>query len=224
MMLVETQRKTITVGIVEPQEATQYAISMLLNSQPDSEVVGVETTGEEGMRMLVDKRPRLAIVEVDLEGRSGFELAGDLAMRQRETKVIFYSSVMPDIYIEQALRSKAAGYVLKTDSLASLLSAVQTVSKGGTYYSEPIRDRISIDPVTGNSRTQFESRLTQLSDRQLEVLRHLAYGLSVKDVARKMHISVKSVDSHKYRIMQSLGIHDRVDLARYAIREGLVCA
>jgi len=56
------------------------------------------------------------------------------------------------------------------------------------------------------------------------VLRHLAYGLSVKDVARKMHISVKSVDSHKYRIMQSLGIHDRVDLARYAIREGLVCA
>ncbi len=224
MMLVETQRKTITVGIVEPQEATQYAISMLLNSQPDSEVVGVETTGEEGMRMLVDKRPRIAIVEVDLEGRSGFELAGDLAMRQRETKVIFYSAVMPDIYIEQALRSKAAGYVLKTDSLASLLSAVQTVSKGGTYYSEPIRDRISIDPVTGNSRTQFESRLTQLSDRQLEVLRHLAYGLSVKDVARKMHISVKSVDSHKYRIMQSLGIHDRVDLARYAIREGLVCA
>ena len=224
MMLVETQRKTITVGIVEPQEATQYAISMHLNSQPDSEVVGVETAGEEGMRMLVDKRPRIAIVEVDLEGRSGFELAGDLAMRQRETKVIFYSAVMPDIYIEQALRSKAAGYVLKTDSLASLLSAVQTVSKGGTYYSEPIRDRISIDPVTGNSRTQFESRLTQLSDRQLEVLRHLAYGLSVKDVARKMHISVKSVDSHKYRIMQSLGIHVRVDLARYAIREGLVCA
>jgi DNA-binding NarL/FixJ family response regulator len=224
MMLVETQRKTITVGIVEPQEATQYAISMLLNGQPDSEVIGVEATGEDGMRMLIEKRPKIAIVEVDLDGRSGFELAGDLAMRQRETKVIFYSSAMPDIYIEQALRSKAAGYVLKTDSLASLLTAVQTVSKGGTFYSEPIRDRVSIDPVTGNTRAQFESRLTQLSDRQLEVLRHLAYGLSVKDVARKMHISVKSVDSHKYRIMQSLGIHDRVDLARYAIREGLVCA
>lgn len=224
MMLVETQRKTITVGIVEPQEATQYAISMLLNGQQDSEVVGVEATGEDGMRMLIEKRPKIAIVEVDLAGRSGFELAGDLAMRQRETKVIFFSASMPDIYIEQALRSKAAGYVLKTDSLASLLTAVQTVSKGGTFYSEPIRDRVSIDPATGSTRAQFESRMTQLSDRQLEVLRHLAYGLSVKDVAREMHISVKSVDSHKYRIMQSLGIHDRVDLARYAIREGLVCA
>jgi DNA-binding NarL/FixJ family response regulator len=224
MMLVETQRKTTTVGIVEPQEATQYAISMLLNGQQDSEVVGVAATGEDGMRMLIETRPRIAVVEVDLDGRSGFELAGDLAMRQRETKVIFYSGSMPDIYIEQALRSKAAGYVLKTDSLASLLTAVQTVSKGGTFYSEPIRDRISIDPVTGNTRAQFESHLTKLSDRQLEVLRHLAYGLSVKDVARKMHISVKSVDSHKYRIMQSLEIHDRVDLARYAIREGLVCA
>jgi DNA-binding NarL/FixJ family response regulator len=224
MMLVETQRKTITVGIVEPQEATQYAISMLLNGQQDSEVIGVEATGEDGMRMLIEKRPKIAIVEVDLEGRSGFELAGDLAMRQGETKVIFYSSAMPDIYIEQALRSKASGYVLKTDALASLLTAVQAVSKGGTFYSEPIRDRISIDPSTGSTRAQFESRMTQLSNRQLEVLRHLAYGHSVKDVARKMHISVKSVDSHKYRIMQSLGIHDRVDLARYAIREGLVCA
>ena len=224
MMLVETQRKTITVGVVEPQEAIQYAISMLLNSQQDSEVVGVEATGEDGMRMLIEKRPKIAIVEVDLEGRSGFELAGDLVMRQRETKVIFYRSAMPDIYIEQALRSKAAGYVLKSDSLACLLTAVQAVAKGGTFYSEAIRDRVSIDPATGNTRAQFESRMTQLSDRQLEVLRHLAYGLSVKDVARKMHISVKSVDSHKYRIMQSLGIHDRVDLARYAIREGLVCA
>ncbi|MDA1163501.1 MAG: response regulator transcription factor [Planctomycetota bacterium] len=223
MMLVETQRKTITVGIVEPQEATQYAISMLLNGQPDSEVVGIESDGEVGMRMLTEKRPRIAIVEIDLEGRSGFELAGDLAMRQRETKVIFYSGSMPDIYIEQAIRSKAAGYVLKTDSLANLLAAVQTVSKGGTFYSQEIRERISIDPVTGNTQVQFESRLTQLSDRQLEVLRNLAYGMSVKDVSRRMHISVKSVDSHKYRIMQSLGIHDRVDLARYAIREGLVC-
>ena len=224
MMLVETQRKTITVGVVEPQEAIQYAISILLNGQQDSEVVGVEATGEDGMRMLIEKRPKIAIVEVDLEGRSGFELAGDLVMRQRETKVIFYSSAMPDIYIEQALRSKAAGYVLKSDSLACLLASVQAVAKGGTFYSEAIRDRVSIDPATGSTRAQFESRMTQLSDRQLEVLRHLAYGLSVKDVARKMHISVKSVDSHKYRIMQSLGIHDRVDLARYAIREGLVCA
>lgn len=223
MMLVETQRKTVTVGIVEPQEATQYAISMLINGQQDSEVVGVEGNGESGMRMLTDTRPRIAIVEIDLEGRSGFELAGDLAMRQRDTRVIFYSNGAPDIYIEQALRSKAAGFVLKTDSLANLLNAVQAVAKGGTFFSESIRDRISIDSATGNTQAQFESRLTQLSERQLEVLRNLAHGLSVKDVARKMHISVKSVDSHKYRIMQSLGIHDRVDLARYAIREGLVC-
>lgn len=224
MMLVETQRSTVTIGIVDPHEATQYAMSMLLNGQPDVEVVGVEADGEDGLRMLTEKRPRLAIMEIDLDGRSGFELASDLGMRQRETRVIFYSAAMPDIYIEQALRSKAAGYVLKTDPLSSLLTAVNAVTKGSSYFSEPIRDRVSIDPVTGQMRAQFESRLAQLSDRQLEVLRNLAFGLSVKDVARKMHISVKSVDSHKYRIMQSLGIHDRVDLARYAIREGLVGA
>ena len=130
---------------------------------------------------------------------------------------------MPDIYVDQALRTKVAGYVLKTDTLANLVTAVQRVANGGTFFSEQIRERITLDPVTGQMKTQCESRLATLSDRQIEVLRNLAIGLSVKDVAKKMHISVKSVDSHKYRIMQALEIHDRVDLARYAIREGLVC-
>ena len=222
-MISDTQRRTLTVGVIEPQEVTQYAISMLMKGQPDCEVSGVASNGEDGIRMLMETRPRVAILEIDLDGRSGFEIAGDLAMRQRETRVVFYSAAMPDIYIEQALRSKAAGYVLKTDPLTSLLTAVQKVASGGTFFSEAIRERVSVDPGTGQMKAQFESRLTQLSDRQLELLRNLAFGLSVKDVARKMHISVKSVDSHKYRIMQSLGIHDRVDLARYAIREGLVC-
>ena len=221
--MLDTQRKSLTIGLIEPQEAVQYAVSMLLNGQADTEVVGVENSGENGLRMLTERRPRIAIMEIDLEGRSGFEVASDLAMRQRETRVIYYSSAMPDIYIEQALRSRAVGYVLKSDSLANLLTAVQRAANGQTFYSEPIRERVTVDPMTGQMKCQFESRLTLLSDRQLEVLRNLAFGLSVKDVAKKMHISVKSVDSHKYRIMQSLGIHDRVDLARYAIREGLVC-
>ena len=221
--MIETNHRLITVGIVEPQEVTQYAISTMLKGQGEFEVVGLEADGENGLRMLAESRPRVAIVEIDLDARSGFELASDLGMRQRDTRVLFYTSSMPDIYIEQALRSKAAGYVLKTDSLASLLTAVQKVAGGGTFFSEPIRERLSLDPVTGQLTAQFESRLSQLSDRQIEVLRNLAFGLSVKDVARRMHISVKSVDSHKYRIMQALGIHDRVDLARYAIREGLVC-
>lgn len=216
-------QKSITVAIVEPLEATQFALSTLLNNQPETQVVGIKREGEEGVRMLLETKPRVAIIEIDLENRSGFELASELAMRQRETKVLFYTTAMPDIYIEQAVRSKVAGYVLKSDTLANLLSAVLKVASGGSYYSEPIRERISIDPATGGMKTHCESRLIELSNRQIEVLRNLAVGLSVKDVAKKMHITVKSVDSHKYRIMQTLGIHDRVDLARYAIREGLVC-
>ena len=220
--MIDNSRRFITVGIVEPQEATQFAVSTMLSKQAEYEVCGVESDGESGLRMLIDQRPRVAVVEIDLEGRSGFEVASDLGMRQRDTRV-FYTATMPDIYIEQALRSKAAGYVLKTDSLACLLTGIQTVANGDSYFSEVIREQLSLDPVSGQLSGRFESRLSKLSDRQIEVLRNLTFGLSVKDVARRMHISVKSVDSHKYRIMQSLGIHDRVDLARYAIREGLVC-
>lgn len=221
--MLDGQQKQITIGIIDPLEPTEYALTTLFNSQPEMQVIVTARDGELGLRALIEHRPRVAVVEIDLESRSGFEIAGDLAMRQRETKVVLYSVAMPDIYVDQALRTKVAGYVLKTDSLSNLVAAVQRVANGGTYYSEAIRERITVDPLTGQMKTHCESRLATLSDRQIEVLRNLAVGLSVKDVAKKMHISVKSVDSHKYRIMQALEIHDRVDLARYAIREGLVC-
>ena len=214
----------LTIGIIEPEELAQYALTMLIRSQPDMTVVGVERDADTGLRMLTEKRPRIAIVEIDLEARSGFDLANDVAMRQRDTRVIFCSKVMPDIYIEQAVRSKAAGYILRDDSMSNLLTAIKDVASGRTYFSAAIQEKISTDGATGLPKASFEGRLTKLSDRQIEVLRNLAFGLSVKDVACKMHISVKSVDSHKYRIMQALGIHDRVDLARFAIREGLVSA
>ena len=219
----DTQQAKTKIGIVDALESTQFGLSTLFDLQPDMQVVGVETDGEAGLRMLIETRPRIAVVEIDLENRSGFEIASDLSMRQRETKIVFYTTSMPDIYIEQAVRAKVSGYVLKTDALATLLAAVQKVASGGNFYSDAVRERITFDSSTGQMQAQCESRLNCLSDRQIEVLRHLAVGLSVKDVAKKMHISVKSVDSHKYRIMQSLHIHDRVDLARLAIREGLVC-
>ena len=222
--MYENQAAPITIGIVEPLELDQFALSNLFNSQPTLSVVGTATSGEEGLQLLAEKRPAIAIVEIDLPDRSGFDLASDLAMRQRDTRVVFYSAAMPDIFVEQAMRSKASGYVLKTDSLNSLLAAVREVAAGRRYFSEEIRQKLVLDSATGQMKPAFETPLARLSDRQIEVLRNLAFGLSVKDVARKMHISVKSVDSHKYRIMQSLEIHDRVDLARYAIREGLVSA
>ncbi len=219
----DTQQPKITIGIVDSLEPTQFGLSTLFGLQPDMQVVGIETNGDAGLRMLIETRPRIAVVEIELENRSGFEIAGDLSMRQRETKIVFYTTAMPDIYIEQAVRAKVSGYVLKTDSLKTLLTAVQEVANGGTFYSEAVRERITIDSSTGQMKAQCESRLNCLSDRQIEVLRHLAVGMSAKGIAVKLHISVKSVDSHKYRIMQSLDIHDRVDLTRFAIREGLVC-
>lgn len=220
----QTSSMGLSIGIIEPEELAQYALTMLIRSQADMTIVGAERDADRGLRMLAESRPRIALVEIDLEARSGFDLANDLAMRQRDTRVIFCSKIMPDIYIEQAVRSKAAGYILRDESMANIVSAIRSVANGGTYFSKAIRDKLSLDAATGLPKATYEGRLTKLSDRQIEVLRNLAFGLSVKDCSRLMHISVKSVDSHKYRIMQALGIHDRVDLARFAIREGLVSA
>lgn len=222
--MIETSRTKLLITLIDPHEGMRFALTTLLNAEPDMEVAGADATGELGCCTALERQPDVVVSETELEDRSGFEVADRLARLQNNTRVLFYSSVspVPDVYIDQTLRSRAAGLVLKIDSLASLILAVRRVAAGATFFSESLRDRLAVNPVSGQLQASAEGRITSLSDRQIEVLRNLALGLSVRDVARKMQVSVKSIDSHKYRIMQALGIHDRVDLAHYAIREGLI--
>lgn len=98
------------------------------------------------------------------------------------------------------------------------------VCRGEKYYSNEVLDRLEYDPEQGEYQVKTHSYLSTLTLRQLQVLRHLVRGESVKEVAKTMTLSERAIESHKYRIMQKLGIHDRVELARFAIREGLMPA
>ena len=103
-----------------------------------------------------------------------------------------------------------------------MISAIHAVAEGRPVFSERIRSRLDFDGEQNSYSLKINQAAADLTARQLEVLRHLARGASVKEVAKLMHLSQKSVDSHKYRIMNKLGIHDRVDLTRYAIREQII--
>ncbi|MAH65146.1 MAG: DNA-binding response regulator, partial [Phycisphaerae bacterium] len=134
-----------------------------------------------------------------------------------KTEVVFLSGSCNDRFIEAARASGARGYVYKGDDPAELVSAIRAIVAGGTFYSTSVSERISTAP-----RGDGESKLSMLSSRELETLRYIAKGLSKKEIAPLMHISVKTVDKHVTQLMSKLEIHDRVALARYAIREGLV--
>jgi DNA-binding NarL/FixJ family response regulator len=166
--------------------------------------------------------PDLVVLEVEVGGDTTFELIAGIRSEQPRTKVVILTSVTSEIMIAEALRVGVRGFISKRESLAAVIQSLHEVAAGGECYSAEIKQKLRFDPIHQTYTTAATGRLQSLTPRQLEVLRHLARGDSVKEVARKMFLSSKSVDSHKYRIMQRLGVRDRVHLARFAIREGLV--
>jgi DNA-binding NarL/FixJ family response regulator len=170
----------------------------------------------------LEQKPNVILLDVQLPGRGSFDLAEDLASRLPAAKLIFVTGYLTDVYLAQALRLHAAGYLLKGEPVQNLADAIARAMSGEASYSPDVLDRLKFDSEAKQYVLKEETSLSTLTGRQVEVLRHLARGESVKEIARLMHLSHKSVDSHKYRIMNKLSIHDRVELARFAIREGLL--
>lgn len=185
------------------------------------EVVGTATNADDGLSLILETEPDVVILDVELPGRGSFDIAEEISSRLKNTRMIFLTGYLSDIFIELALRVNAVGYLLKGEPIESLIHAIKKAARGEYCFSQSVQERLIYDQKKNCYSIQSQSMLASLTSRQIEVLRHLARGKSVKEVARSMHLSEKSIDSHKYRIMHKLGIHDRVELARYSIREGL---
>lgn len=218
---LDMEVRPIRVVIIDDHRILLDSLEARINSEPELDVVATATTADEGFRYVIEERPDVVILDVEIPGRGAFDVASEIAARYRQTRVIFLTGYLTDVFIEQALRAKASGYLMKGEPLDVLTEAIRRVHRGELCFSPEVESRMKHGRRGIRSVPHSRSRLSLLTPRQLEVLRHLAAGKSVKEVARQMHLSEKSVDSHKYRIMHKLGIHDRVELARYAIREGL---
>ena len=211
----------IRVALLDDHVLLLDAVAERINSDPRMDVVFKATNADEGLRGILETRPDVAVLDVEVPGRGVFDVAMEIRARQKSTRVLFLTGYCSDVFIEHALKAKAAGYLVKGESIEALLEAIWRVAGGEKCFSKQVESRITFDVAQNCYTMRTETPLSNLTNRQLEVLRHLASGESVKEVAKSMHLSQKSVDSHKYRIMDKLGIHDRVKLARYAIREGL---
>lgn len=181
--------------------------------------VGTATEALEATRRL---RPDLVVLDIDMPGRSAFEVADEIRRSMPESKVLFLSGFCNDRYIADAIAARAAAYVTKGDSPTNMLNALTRVAEGSTYFSPQVRERLVIDGNSVRLGAAPQLRSDALSAREREVLRHVATGLSKRDIAKLLHLSPRTVERHVANIMQKLGLHDRVALARFAIREGLV--
>lgn len=217
----ESRPRPTRVLLVDDHRVVVESFSMLLKLGTECEVVGTANTAEEGVELARSMQPDVAIFDVDFPGRDSFDVVPDLLRSHKDMNVIFLTAHLSDVFIHQAVTMGARGYLLKGEPATVVIDAIKRVHNGGHAFSEPVRDRLIKDPHSGKYSVCTDNMLCGLTLQQLAIMRQLARGRSVKEIAAQFGRSEKSIDSHKYRIMHKLGIHDRVELARYAIREGL---
>ena len=196
----------------------------MLQEQLESEGFEVVTTGDttEAIELGAELRPDVAVLDIDMPGRSTFEVASVLQTESPDTRVVFLSAHVHDAYIEQALAVEASGYLHKGDSLDEILAAIKVVLGGSTCYSPQVLARIVVDGSRARLADAPRSRSSLLTARERDVLVYIARGLSQRQVAHVVGISIKTVQHHLEHVMDKLNIHDRVELAHFAIREGIV--
>ena len=199
-------------------------IRELLQERLESEGFEVVTTADTtaAIELAVELQPDVAVLDIDMPGRSTFEVARVLEAESPATRVVFLSAYVRDGYIDQALAVRAAGYLCKCEPLKETLAGIEAVANGSTCYSRQVLKRIVIDGSGARLAGGPVTRSSGLTPRERDVLLHVARGLSQRQVAHVLDISIKTVQHHLEGIMDKLDIHDRVELARFAIREGIV--
>lgn len=193
-----------------------------LDREPDFEVVATAADAEKALELARSRAADLLVLDIDMPGLSPFTAARQVRDELPQLRVVFLSAYLRDRYIEQALHAEAVGYLVKGESSDGIVDNLRQAAHGRTAFSSGVRARLAIKAGGVTLSGTVTDRLSLLTVREQEVLRHLATGLSRKEIARTMQISNKTVDQHCEHLMQKLDIHDRVELTRFAIREGLL--
>jgi DNA-binding NarL/FixJ family response regulator len=208
------------VLLADDHALVRAGVRSLIEKMSDVEVVGEASNGREALEMVKAKLPNLVLMDIAMAELGGLEALPRITKDFPGVKVIILSAHANEEYVIRALRSGAAGYMLKDAATAELELAIRSVTKDKTYLSPSI-SRTVIDSYLERVGGQL-SPLEQLTPRQREILQLIAEGKNTKEIAYDLAISVKTVESHRLQLMERLNIHDVAGLVRYAIRSGLV--
>lgn len=213
---------TIRVALIDDHRVLLDSMKDRINQEQGFTIVGSSNSTEEALEMLKSTAPDVLLCDIEMPGKSVFAVIDEAAQFLPNLKVMILTGYLADAFVEQVIRNRLSGYLMKGEPIDRILDSIRRVTLGEQCFSPEVLQRLHFDSTHRNYVMKTPSVLSSLTGRQLEVMRLLAQGSSVKEVAKQLSLSEKSVDSHKYRLMYKLGIHDRVELTRLAIREGLM--
>lgn len=194
----------------------------LLDTEPGVEVVGEAANGREALKAIETLRPDMAILDVAMPMLNGIQVTAQAVKTMPELRVIILSMYADESYVVRALTAGARGYLLKEATEEDLLPAVRAVAAGRSYFSPAISSILLADYVRHLKQRGLEDSYDVLSDREKEVLQLLAEGKSNKETANVLNLSLSTVETHRLKLMQKLGLHNTAEIVLYAVRKGII--
>ena len=205
----------ITVLLADDHAVVRQGLRAILGAEPDLRLAGEAADGQEAVRLAERLEPDVLVLDLMLPGLSGFEVARLVHKRVPRTRVVILTMHTDPAYAAEALRAGATGYVAKDAAAADLIAAVRAAAKGERYLSPPLPEAA----LEGGTPADPYDALTP---REREVLQLTAEGLTAGAIAAKLHISTRTVETHRAHIQQKLGRSTRAELVRYALDRGLI--
>ncbi|HWP92049.1 MAG TPA: response regulator transcription factor [Thermodesulfobacteriota bacterium] len=212
--------KPIRILLADDHNLVRAGIRSLIQNIDGMEVIGEVGDGRNALSFIEAYRPDIALIDISMPGLNGLEVTARATKEFPEVGVIILSMHLNEEYVLQALRSGASGYLVKGADQAELEIAIRAVAGGQTYLSPGVSKHIVADYL--QRAEAGGTSLNLLTPRQREILQLIAEGCSTKKIARMLNLSVKTVDTHRTKMMERLDIHDIAGLVRYAIRMGII--
>jgi len=213
---------TVRVLLAEDHTLVRLGFRALLEKLEGIEVIGEVSNGRDALRMSKEAEPDVVFMDIAMPGLNGLEATRRIRDECPRTKVLMLSMYTNEEYLQEALRAGAAGYLLKEADRAELELAIKTICRGERYLT-PAVAKFTLDAYSRQGEPNT-SPLRRLTGRQREILQLIAEGCSTKQIAQRLDLSVKTVETHRTQLMDRLEIHDIPGLVRLAIRTGLVQA
>ena len=204
------------VLIVDDHPPIREALAMRIADQPDLEVCGETADEADALRLMAETRPDLAVVDISLKTGNGIDLIKRMKDRNDNVRILVWSMHAESLYAERALRAGAHGYVKKDQATDTMLQAIRRVLDGKVWLSEAMTERLLQRTIGGARDESTVSRTDVLSDRELEVFRLIGSGVKTADIAERLHLSVKTVETYRDRIRQKLELGDGTELTHVA--------
>jgi two-component system response regulator NreC len=205
--------EAISIVLADDHKVVRRALRLLLEEEPGFEVVAEADDAEGAIRYLRGHKPKVLILDLNMPGRPSLEAIPEMQEASPETSIVVLTMQKESAFARQALQLGVLGYVLKEAAEDELVQAVRSAAAGETYLQPALGARLAAEP---------ETTASDLSERETDVLRLIALGYTNAEIAEKLYISVRTVETHRAHIQQKLGVSSRAELVRCALSRGLV--